>query len=325
VRRFNTILVTAGLTLGMGFSAAASESDSCDRHCLEGFADRYLASMLTHDPSKLPMAADVKYTENQDRVSIGGGIWRDAESLSHYKIYVADPERGQIGFVGAVRASTRWTMIALRLRIVAGRIVEVEAVLPGRVANAGAFGFGDAAARLTTPRGAFSQALEPSERRDRSVLIGAADLHYEGVERGNGDIVPFSDNCIKIENGLQLIKNPNFNYPAMSPAGRKLPNFAAMGCRDQFNTHIWDTDTITDRRYPIVDRERGLVMTFVMYNEYARARCSDVVDYGLVCPPMEVNPLTLALAETFKIRSGEIHEVEAVFAVLPGLRLRGLW
>jgi hypothetical protein len=31
------------------------------------------------------------------------------------------------------------------------------------------------------------------------------------------------------------------------------------------------------------------------------------------------------LAETFKIRSGEIHEVEAVFAVLPGLRLRGVW
>jgi hypothetical protein len=326
VRTFSVLLALSGLVMGSGISLANSaESDQCDRHCLEGFADRYLAAMLTHDPSKLPMASDVKYTENQDRVPMGSGIWRDADMLSNYKIYVADPERGQIGFVGAVKASSAWTMIALRLRIIAGHITEVEAVLPGRVASAGAFGFGDAAARLTLPRGALSQVLEPPERRDRSVLIGAADLHYEGVERGNGDIVPFSDDCIKIENGLQLIRNPNFNYPAMSPAGRKLPNFAAMGCRDQFNTHIWDTDTITDRRYPIVDRERGLVMAFVMYNEYARARCSDVVDYGLVCPPMAVNPLSLALAETFKIRNGEIHEVEAVFAVLPGLRLRGLW
>jgi hypothetical protein len=49
-----------------------------------------------------------------------------------------------------------------------------------------------------------------------------------------------------------------------------------------------------------------------------------VVDYALVCPPLQVDPLTLVLAETFKIRSGEIHEVEAVFTVLPGLRLRGL-
>src|SRR5665213_4637354 len=100
--------------------------------------------------------------------------------------------------------------------------------------------------------------------------------------------------------------------------------FVRLG-RDQLNTHIWDTDTITDRRYPIVDRERGIVMAFVMYNEYAKARCADVVDYGLVCPPVPVDPLTLALVEAFKIRSGEIHEVAAVFAVLPGLRLRGLW
>ncbi len=138
-------------------------------------------------------------------------------------------------------------------------------------------------------------------------------------------MVPFSDECIKIENGVQLIKNPGYSYPAASPTGQKLPNFAAMGCRDQFNTHIWDTDTITDRRNPIVDNERGLVLAFSMYNEYAKSRCADVVDYGLVCPPVKVNPLTLVLAELFKIRGGEIHEVEAVFTVLPGLRLRGVW
>ncbi len=260
--------------------------------------------MIAHDPAALPMSADVKYTENQERTRIGEGLWHDAERLSSYKIYAADPERGQVGFMGAVKAGAHWTMIALRLRIIDERIVEVEAVLPGRVADAGAFGFGDAPARLTSPRAALSQVLTASERRDRSILIGAADLHYQGVERGNGDIVPFADDCIKVENGLQLIKNPDFNFPAVSPSGRKLPNFAAMGCRDQFNTHIWDTDTITDRRFPIVDLERGIVMAFVMYNEYAKARCSDVVDYGLVCPPFPVNPLTLVLAEAFKIRNG---------------------
>ena len=318
------IALALSLTLAAS-SYSAPVPDACDRACLEGMVNTYLSALLKHDPTALPMAADVKYTENQDLVKMGDGLWRDAEQVSNYKIYASDPERGQVGFMGAVKGSGSWTMIALRLRVIAKRIVEVEAILPGRVANAAAFGFGDAAAKLTTPRAAFAQALASSERRDRSVLINAADLHYEGVERGNGDIVPFSDECIKIENGLQLIQNPNFAFPAASPTGRKLPNFAAMGCRDQFNTHIWDTDTITDRRYPIVDRERGIVMTFVMYNEYARARCADVVDYGLVCPPVNVKPLTLVLSEAFKIRDGEIHEVEAVFTVLPGLRLRGVW
>jgi hypothetical protein len=321
---------TVGLALASSLiiaytAVSAPASDTCDRSCLEGMVNNYLSALLAHAPASLPMSPDVKYTENQDLVRMGEGIWRDAEQVSNYRIYASDPERGEIGFMGAVKASGSWTMIALRLRVIARRIVEVEAVLPGRVANAAAFGFGDAAARLKMPRPAFAKALEPSERRDRSVLIQAADLHYEGVERGNGDIVPFSDDCVKIENGLQLIKNPDFAFPAASPSGRKLPNFAAMGCRDQFNTHIWDTDTITDRRYPVVDLDRGIVMTFVMYNEYAQARCADVVDYGLVCPPVAIHPLTLVLAEAFKIRSGEIHEVEAVFTVLPGLRPRGAW
>jgi hypothetical protein len=45
----------------------------------------------------------VKYTENQDRVPMGGGIWRDADTVSNYKIYVADPERGQIGSLALSR------------------------------------------------------------------------------------------------------------------------------------------------------------------------------------------------------------------------------
>jgi hypothetical protein len=185
--------------------------------------------------------------------------------------------------------------------------------------------FETAPGKITTARAALAQPLAPAERRDRGTLIGVADLHYEGVERGNGDIVPFSNECIKVENGVQLIKNPNYAFPAVSPTGRKLPNFAAMGCREQFNTRIWETDAITDRRYPIVDQERGIVMAFVMYHQYDKARCASTVDYGLVCPPMDVKPFTLALVEAFKIRSGEIHEMEAVFTVFPDLRRRGVW
>lgn len=167
-RRLITAAWTLAGTLVLATSAQA-EAAACDRHCLESLVDRYLAAMLAHDPAALPMSADVKYTENQQRVPIGAGLWRDAESLSNYKIYAADPQRGQVGFMGAVNGGAHWTMIALRLRVIAGRIVEVEAVLPGRVADAGAFGFGDVAAQLITARPALSQVLTSSERAtDRS-------------------------------------------------------------------------------------------------------------------------------------------------------------
>jgi hypothetical protein len=41
--------------------AAASP---CNRECLNGFVDKYLAALLAHDPGKLPLAAAAKYTEN---------------------------------------------------------------------------------------------------------------------------------------------------------------------------------------------------------------------------------------------------------------------
>ena len=34
---------------------------ACDRACLEGIADAYLAALVAHDPSKAPMAPDAKF------------------------------------------------------------------------------------------------------------------------------------------------------------------------------------------------------------------------------------------------------------------------
>jgi len=90
-----------------------------------------------------------------------------------------------------------------------------------------------------------------------------------------------------------------------------------MSCRDQFNTHIWDTDRVTDRRYPVVDEERGIVIAFGMYHQYIKGPCANVVDYGTVCPPTTAEPYTLAMAEAFKVRAGKIEEVESIFTPLP--------
>jgi len=39
----------------------------CDRTCLSSYADQTLAAFVAHDPSRLPLARDVKYTENGRR------------------------------------------------------------------------------------------------------------------------------------------------------------------------------------------------------------------------------------------------------------------
>ncbi len=297
----------------------------CGRNCLEGFMRSYLKAMVAHRSADVMLAPEVKYTENQSPRMIGTGLWNSMQRVGTYQIFASDMRNEQIAFLGNALTKTGWTMLAIRLRIVGGKITEVETIVPGAAAGSGTYNLSAGAAALTEARPAFATELKPEERRDRWQLIQAADLHYEGIQRGNGDIVPFGDDCIKIENGVQLIKNPSFHSPGVSPSGKPVPNFTAMSCHDKFNTHIWDTDTVTDRRYPVVDEERGIVVAFGMYNQYARAPCTDVVDYGTICPKESTKPYTLAMAEAFKIKAGLIGEVESVFTPLPDLMERGVW
>jgi len=307
------------------FSPVKAAAPVCGRACLEGAMEAYLGAMTAHDPSAAPLSPRIKYTENQTITAPGTGLWKSIEQIGTYRILASDPRNAQIAFMGNARTTTGWTMLAIRLRVQDGRITEAEAIAPGAAASSGTFDLSAGAGKLTTARPAFSTALTPAERRDRSQLIQAADLHYEGIERGNGDIVPFGDDCIKVENGVQLIRNPNFHSPGVSPSGKPAPNFTAMSCRDQFNTHIWDTDTITDRRYPVVDEERGIVVAFAMYNQYVKGPCAIVVDYGPICPAQPVKPYTLVMAEAFKVKAGLIGEVESIFTPLPTLMQRGVW
>lgn len=319
-------LVTSLLVASIPAHAKMDTATSaCDRACLEGFAKNYLDALIQNKPAQARLASNVKNTENQEGVDIGKGLWLNAAELGSYQIYVADTRRKQIAYLGNIKTDDGWSMLAVRLRIQDGAISEVETIVPGPAAGDGTFDLGAGAAELGKARPAFSTALKPSEKRDRWQLIQAADLHYEGIDRGNGDIVPFGEKCIKIENGVQLIENPDFPSPVRSTTGAKLPNYQALGCQDQFNTHVWDTDAVTDRRYPVVDEERGIAVAFIMYNQYVKGPCAYVVDHGPACPNQAVEPYTLTAAEAFKVRDGLIEEVEAVFTVLPELRQRGIW
>jgi hypothetical protein len=74
----------------------------CDRACLEGLVDQYLAAVVAHDPKRLPLSADVRYTENDQVMAVGDGFWGTATAIGGYRQIVADPVTGQVGFISAV-------------------------------------------------------------------------------------------------------------------------------------------------------------------------------------------------------------------------------
>jgi len=75
-----------------------------------------------------------------------------------------------------------------------------------------------------------------------------------------------------------------------------------------------------DRRYPIVDRERRLVLSFAFFDHAGAARDLPLTNRPRVPSPFRA-PLTFQIAEVFQIGQGKIDQVEAVLNTTPyGMR-----
>jgi hypothetical protein len=112
-----------------------SRAASCDRACLEGWVDRYLAAVTADDPRAVPLAQNVRFTENGQVLPVGEGLWKSMKNAGKYRLAVADPEAGQIALIMTVAednadpAMGTPALMALRLKVADGRITEIEQVL----------------------------------------------------------------------------------------------------------------------------------------------------------------------------------------------------
>ena len=101
---------------------------NCNRACLENLVDQYLAALVAHDPKRLPLSKDVKYTENSQVIDLGDGFWKTAEGRGKYTHIWADPDFGQVAYMGTMREAGGPLLMSLRLRVELGRITEIESV-----------------------------------------------------------------------------------------------------------------------------------------------------------------------------------------------------
>ena len=299
----------AALAAAIGISASPAgltQADaSCDRACLQGFADQYLEALVAHDPSKAPLAENLKSTENGQEIRPGDGLWIGASANSKYRLYIADPATQQVAFIGAIQEHGLPVLIALRLKVAGGKITESENIV-SRV-NPGGLGKPE---NFTTPHPLFTTALPPAKRTPRDQMIKIADSYFTGLDtEESGRNVPFDKRCQRRENGTVTANNPD---PKASPMAR-------LGCKAQFDTgfSVIVTD-VRERRFPIVDEERGLVYAVVFFDHRGNVESYGRPD-GTVAPvdPRFRRPMTFMIGELFQIESGRIRQIEAILQEVP--------
>jgi hypothetical protein len=92
-----------------------------------------------------------------------------------------------------------------------------------------------------------------------------------------------------------------------------------MSCGAQFATGFSKVITrVRDRRFPVVDEERGLVYAIVRF-DHSGKNDNTVWNDGSVHPagPPFDEPFAFQVAELFKIKNGKIYRIEALVLNVP--------
>ena len=305
--------------LSLALAALPVLAQTCDRACLEGHLDKYVDAMLTHDPSKLPLAKDVRFTENGQQLDLGEGLWASMAGKGVYKLVVADPEAGQVAALVSVKEEDRDpakpapAMVAVRLRVQRGVITEVETLLQRSARSAEGFD------KIGKPDPLYLTAVPAAERMSRAELVRVANSYFTGMQQndGRGEYL-FADDCNRIENGSSSTNAP-------TPAGQTRPdpktatNYSGQwSCMEQFKSGLLHFVTrIRDRRYVAVDTERGIVFSFIFFDHAAgKTRHFETPD-GRAVVAGPTTPWTWELAELFKIEKGKMRRIEAIMDRAP--------
>jgi hypothetical protein len=290
----------------------------CPRACMISVMDQYLDALVRHDPSGLPLSKGVRFTENTEEIKLSEGLWVSAsKGPTSFKVYAADPASSQVVFYGVMEERSRPIQIVVRLKLINGRITEIEHVINRGTLSPAAM------ANLQAPRAALLADVPAAERTPREVMINAADDYFEAIEHQDGSRAPFARDCDRRENGSKTTNNnPPVPWPVPlgSPeADKGMATIGSMGCAAQLDTGVMAFITrLWPRRIDVVDEEKGLVITFVMFNHRGGFRDLPIKGVeGVTSLPLGGASSSMQMAEMFKIRGGQIHEVEAIGFALP--------
>ena len=228
----------------------AQSKSACNRACLVGFADTYLKALAGNAPNAVPLAANAKVTINGRLVRLADAFWDAADRIA-YRFDIVNDRLGDVATEAVVQNSDgSKTMYMVRLKVADGKITEVETVK----ANKGE------ADRLWDPDNlkevspSLQLSMRAADQDSYYGLIAAAESYWRAFQtNGTEDYRPAAllPDTRRFENGVQTTG--------------MVRNGAFVSAADGFDKGRFVGRNLWDRRYPVVDTERGIVLSIVRF------------------------------------------------------------
>lgn len=152
-------------------------------------------------------------------------------------------------------------------------------------------------------------------------MLWAAHSYFDALTGEDGSIAAFADDCVRHEQGYQTVNHKKPGRAAPSPAlpnlstpiGRAFSQLSMMTCAQQLDTAIFNgIKRIYPRRVLIIDEQKGLAAAFPLFVHDGTRRPVPLKNLPDLPPQQGLGMvLNMVTMETFGIRGGKIHEVEA--------------
>ncbi|MGX7895958.1 hypothetical protein [Tsuneonella sp. HG222] len=307
------MLATSAPTLASGVETPPTAA-TCNRACLAGQLEAYLAALAQRAPGQLTWAAGARFTENSVTLRPGQGLWATAGDVGAFHYAFFDPLRQSMVFIGTISENGNEAIVGIRLRVVDGALAEAEHLVVRNEAAARRFG-------APRPSSRFSgRAASGQPPVDQAALAAAPDAYFDAIEAVSARGVSFADDCLRIENGQQttgvadLARGPFLELD--SPSWRAV---LAEGCRASIdsgaNAHI---TAATDRRLLVVDELAGVAVAGVVFEHTGTIAEIERDGRRIVFPRQLRQPFDTSIFELFALDDERrIDHVEAIGIQLP--------
>ena len=289
-----------GIVALAAFAAGATPALAqapCDRACLTAVIDGYFAALIANNPGALRQASGARITENGAEKKLADTFW-DGAAETVFRFDIVNTTRGDTGTQTVIRnADGSKTMHMLRLKVQRGAITEIETIK----ANQGEADRLWDPDRLTSVSADLQLSIREAERDSYYGLIAAAEAYWRAFQtNGTPDYhpAPLLPDARRFENGLQTTGVVRDGVYQSAQRGFDEGRF--------LNRNIWD------RRYPVVDEERGIVLSIVRFGIKGGATSQSTVTSN-----------DRLVAEFFAVKRGQIQEIQAVLFNLPDAQPTG--
>lgn len=274
---------------------------------LVGALERYLEALSANDPVLLGTDS-IRFTENGQELAVGKGLWGTAtrQPAPEVRLALADERSSQAACFALVGEADEPVLLALRVRLNAGRIAEAETlVCRDRDSIFSVEGF-----RRSRPL--FEQLVSEEQRDDRELLAGIPDRYFDGILAGDGSAIPVAPDCIRVENGVQTVLNPEL--VGIREAVRDRGTWHLSVAKQVDSGIFSDIEAARDRRVPLIDEDLGVAFAWFLF-DHAGPLTSRGGESRFRTPN------SMMAAEAFKVVGGQIREIEALLGVFPyGMR-----